>query len=432
VWLQRITVLVDLAVVWFFWAQLRSDDEPIGWAPRKSKMYLGGAGTLCVLIFSIYLASFPGEWMKTHLPQLSSLQAVLFEGDVDPVTGRPLSLFSNRLVLTDQSFVIDPEKLDKIAVSRSFRGRDLRSAVLHLTDLRKADFAGAQLQGASLGLAQLQGALLNLAQLQGASLELAQLQGASLYKAQLQGASLKGAFLQSASLEWAQLQGTSLYQAQASGASFFSAQLQGAWLEYAQLQGASLREAQLQGASLKGALLQGALLHEAQLQGASLREAQLQGTHGSPKNVDLTDLDSIDATTRLSEKELERLADSIPLAMRNVFFWLVRSEEDVLDPNFWDNARSSQLQGEEFRRKRAMFLADLACLGDSAPYVASGLLRNLESSDPEFLDAEGLKLFTDRLLKGKSDPATCPGVRGFTDTDWAGLSKLSPETLMSR
>ena len=74
-----------------------------------------------------------------------------------------------------------------------------------------------------------------------------------------------------------------------------------------------------------------------------------------------------------------------------------------------------------------MFLADLACLGDSAPYVARGLLRNLKpKGDPEkFLDAGGLKLFTDRLLKGKSDPTTCPGIHGLTDTDWADLSKLT-------
>jgi hypothetical protein len=67
------------------------------------------------------------------------LQALLFEGGVDSVSGRPQSLFSNRLVLTNQSFVVDPEKLDKITVSRSFRGRDLRLAVLHLADLRKAE-----------------------------------------------------------------------------------------------------------------------------------------------------------------------------------------------------------------------------------------------------------------------------------------------------
>jgi len=89
-----------------------------------------------------------------------------------------------------------------------------------------------------------------------------------------------------------------------------------------------------------------------------------------------------------------------------------------------------------------MFLADLACVERPAPYVehpapyaARGLLRNLkEKVAPEFLDVAGLKLFTDRLLKGKSDPTTCPGVRGLTETDWADLSKLSSDTLtlMSR
>src|SRR5262249_27610057 len=70
VWLQRLTVLIDLAVVWYCWVGLRSDNDPIGWVPRKAKMYLGGAATLCVVIFSIYLATFPGEWLKTHLPEL--------------------------------------------------------------------------------------------------------------------------------------------------------------------------------------------------------------------------------------------------------------------------------------------------------------------------------------------------------------------------
>src|SRR5262249_32068796 len=134
VWLQRVAVLIDLALIWYFWIHLGSDDDPIKAVWRKAWMYPGGAGTLCVVIFSIYLATFPGEWIKTHLPEFSSLQKLLFEGDVDDVTGRPRSVFSNRLVLTDQSFV-DPEKLDKITVSRSFRGRDLSLAVLRRTDL---------------------------------------------------------------------------------------------------------------------------------------------------------------------------------------------------------------------------------------------------------------------------------------------------------
>jgi uncharacterized protein YjbI with pentapeptide repeats len=84
------------------------------------------------------------------------LREELFAGVVDEISGRPRSLFSNRLVLTDQSFV-DAEKIEKIEVSRSFRGQDLRQAVLNRADLRKADFTGAMLNGASLDDAKLQG-----------------------------------------------------------------------------------------------------------------------------------------------------------------------------------------------------------------------------------------------------------------------------------
>src|SRR5215510_7438932 len=64
VWVQRIAVLIDLALIWYFWTHLRSDENPITGVLRKASMYLGGAGTLCVVIFSTYLATFPGEWMR--------------------------------------------------------------------------------------------------------------------------------------------------------------------------------------------------------------------------------------------------------------------------------------------------------------------------------------------------------------------------------
>src|SRR6516162_3078719 len=60
--------------------------------------------------------------------------------------------------------------------------------------------------------------------------------------------------------------------------------------------------------------------------------------------------------------------------------------------------------GRRSSGKRAKFLAYLACWDDSAPYVARGLLQILQPKDSQFLDADGRKLFTDRLLKGKSDP----------------------------
>jgi hypothetical protein len=338
VWLQRVAVLIDLALIWYFWTHLRSDEHPINGVLRKASMYLGGAGTLCVVIFSTYLATFPGEWMRVHLPEPALLQALLFEGEADFVTGRPRSVFSNRHVLFGQRFVVDPEKLDKITVSHSFRGRDLRWAVLTLADVRKADFTGAELQGASL------------------------------VGAERQGASLVNALVWRAfgtpNLDLADLANIDVHQKPWKDNETF-----GEWRD-----------------ATANSVPEGLLLHD---------------------------------------EVIKRLAILDPTGKKE--------PEDVLDQHYWDRARSPQPQSEEVRRKRAMFLADLACLGDSAPYVARGLLRKLRpKGDPEFLDAGGLTLFTDRLLKGKSDPATCPGVRGFTDTDWAYLSRLGSETLMSR
>jgi hypothetical protein len=196
------------------------------------------------------------------------------------------------------------------------------------------------------------------------------------------------------------------------------------------------------------------LLYEAQLQGASLDGAQLQGAKlvnvwvwrafGTP-NLDLAELADIDVNDKPWEdnetfgKWRDTIANSVPAGRRRdqVIERLTRLDpelEDMLDQHSWDAAKSSQLQDEEVRRKRAIFLADLACVGSSAPYVAHGLLRNWTKSRDasEFVDADGIKLLSDRLLKGKSDPATCPGIRGLTDTDWVDLSKLGSEPLMSR
>jgi len=463
VWLHRVAVLIDLALIWYFWIHLRSDDDPIKGASRKAWMYLGGVGALCVVIFSACLATFPGEWVDEHLPELryvpttwrphwskkedwTSLHALLFEGAVDEVSSRPSSVFSNRLVLTNQS-VVDPEKLDKILVSHSFRGRDLRLAALSRADLRKADFTGAQLQGAWLNGAQLQGASLDRARLQGAWLSGAELQGARLNGAQLQGVRLDGARLQGARLNGLQLQGAWLSGAELQGARLDGAQLQGVRLDGARLQGASLDGARLQGAWLSGAELQGARLDGAQLQGVRLDGARLQGARlvkvlvwraSGTLNLSLADFRNIDAHQKpWKDNETyaewrDAIANSVPAGRRRdqAIAGLAvldptgkKEPKDLLDQRYWDRAHSSQPQGEEVWGKRAMFLADLACLDDSAPYVARGLLRILPPKDSQFLDAGGLKLFTDRLLKGKSDSTACPGVRGFTDTDWADLSK---------
>jgi uncharacterized protein YjbI with pentapeptide repeats len=519
VWLQRIALLIDLVLVWYFWNRIRSGDEPVlGRVPSKVWPIVGAAASFFVILFSLGLATFPGEWANDHLPNVrliptawppnwsnkshwTSLHERLFLGEIDQVSGRPGSLFSNRLVVTDQSFV-DPDKLDKIDVSRSFRGRDLRGMVLTGVDLRKADFTGAvlndasfkktrlqdarfacagsrylvgctQLQGARFTGAQLQGANLAGASLQGADLvdaelqradlvdaELqgahlfdAKLQGADLGEAELQGANLLRAELQGANLSDAKLQGADLGEAELQGANLLRAELQGTNLVRAKLQGADLGEAELQGAYLIDAKLQGANLFDAKLQGANLTDAELQGANliralvwrvrGSP-HIDLTDIDQLDFDTKpwaenAGQQLLGRTAfadwcrsvlEDIPADTRNItsgrLLALDPAEEkersDLISAEFWKRAASASPQGEERRMRLAAVLADLGCSSDTPPYVARGLLKNGR------LEAAGSQVaaVADRLRKGRSDLATCPGIEGFTDQDWRDLDRLIP------
>jgi uncharacterized protein YjbI with pentapeptide repeats len=300
VWLQRAAILVDVVIIWYFWGRIRiGDASPWGHAVSKALWMPRKVLTFCVLAFSVMIATFPGEWAHRTLTyrcgapaflqddptkkRLISLHELLFARAIDEVTSRPVSLFSNLLVLTDQSFV-DHDKLDKIDISRSFRGRDLRQAVLSGADLRKADFTGAMLDGATIERAKLQKARFGCANvessctsLRGARLRQSQMQEAYLRRAQLQGASFDFAKLQGANLERAQLQGASLYGAKLQGAALDQAKLNGAFLRAAELQGASLNNAKLQGAWLEDAEMQGALLDEATLYFANLEQAQLQG-----------------------------------------------------------------------------------------------------------------------------------------------------------
>ncbi|MGB6177173.1 MAG: pentapeptide repeat-containing protein, partial [Methylocella sp.] len=276
-WVQRFAVLVDVILLWRLWPAALNGRSRLMWRlDRGGNGWPGGlaltgryiawlAACLIPLGLAFGAATFPGEWLDEHAgnkqwipsngvtawlgakderdkPTWTSFHDLLFNGDVDDVTRRRKSLFSNTLVLPhfdalEAAKIGDPKKLDGVTHSMVLRGRHLESAVFDNADLRKVDLTDARLRGARLDSAQLQGASLESAQLQGASLRLARLQGASLKSAQLQGASF--------------------YQAQLPGAVLFGAGLQGASLYGAQLQGASLEFAQLQGAALDGAQLQG-------------------------------------------------------------------------------------------------------------------------------------------------------------------------------
>ena len=476
VWLQRLFLLIDLAIIWYFWGRVRSGDEPIvARVPTRASQIAGLAATVLLFLFSVSVATFPGEWADEHIPTWTSLRELLFAG-VNELSARPSS-FSSRLVLNDQSFV-DLDKLDKVEVSRSFRGRDLREAVLERADLRKADFTGAnlyrakldgaklqstqfgcaivseqvfqcanlrrawlqyaQLQGANLVQARLQGAVLTDAQLQGAGLNSAELQGAYFGAAHLQDADLSEAHLQGADLVQAQLQGAVLERAELQGANFEKANLQGAFLSGARLQGANFDRAQLLGAYLGKAELQGANFDKTQLRGGSLAEAQVWRTRGNPE-IDLTNLNTVNMDAKPWEHS--GAANSTFAAWRDGILGAIPAGEyrdaareriSTLDPapgkepkdvshaEFWKKAISVAPQGEERQRRLATFLADLACSSRSAPYVARGLLRFGLNEAP----GTQFAAMQERLRKGKSDQIDCPGAKGLTDKDWENLDEL--------
>jgi class 3 adenylate cyclase/uncharacterized protein YjbI with pentapeptide repeats len=332
-WWHRIAVLLDLMFLWMLWFGVsRGERGILGWRKIRRCRWQWGLASLVPFLLVFTIATFPGEWLDeklppvrlipttwkawTLLPNVEAIQAagsgwatlheLLVAGQVNLVTRRTRSLWSNVLVLPNFE-VGDRVKVDaegKIAISSdalSLRGRSLEGAVLAFAHLRKADFTGASLAGAVFNGADLREAKfecdwisgpggsagffpagfkdesIRCAQLRGADFSIAQLQRASFNGAQLQEAIFIDPHLQGTKFDNAQLQGAFLAGAPLQGASFIRAQLQGAYLPAAKLQGANLQSAQLQGAELSKAQLQLASLMFTNLQGANLYEAQLQG-----------------------------------------------------------------------------------------------------------------------------------------------------------
>jgi uncharacterized protein YjbI with pentapeptide repeats len=251
--------------------------------------------------------------MTVPFPVLTWARKTLVEGKVNPASRRPISPFSNRLVLPgleviDHAKFDSDAKFDAVRETVSLRYRHLEGAVLTDAGLRKADFTAALLQNALLDHADLRGAKFESADwrkqpgrpresirtnLDSASLDGARLQGALLDGASLKGASLNTASLQGASLDHASLQGAVLDGASLQGAVMTSGHLQGASLDGAHLVGASLASVELQAASLLSAELAGAMMVNAHLEGATLDYAHLEGTNLDRAHLQASSLDYV-------------------------------------------------------------------------------------------------------------------------------------------
>jgi hypothetical protein len=212
-WTQRLTLLVDLGLIWWLWRRVVSGRAKAKQRPVAKTAWaaVGLALSFCVLLFSWPIATFPGEWQENRLSALDRASRIvsfrnwIFKSPVDATTRRRRLPLSNTLVLTGLNLyeglgIDDPEKAKWHDFVFRARGRDLRGAIFDLATLPKVDFEGADLGGASFKGAQLKDVSFKSAQLKDASLEDAHLERASFNGGHLRGANLSGAQLEEATL----------------------------------------------------------------------------------------------------------------------------------------------------------------------------------------------------------------------------------------
>lgn len=288
-WVQRLCLLIDLAVIWFFWKRIRDGDDPIlPRVPPKVWEGIGIATTVLIAWFSVGVAYFPGELAERigldrvlftggddglHLRSLNDL---LFSDDIDLATSRPLGLLNNRIVLPGQSFAhVGPTY--HAGGRRSFSGRDLSYAILDRTDLGDADFSGSILRHARLIGAKLDGANFLYAKLDDADARDAQFRNVSFALASVERALFLGAKFVGARFSGSSLSAARFYRAVMIGSGFHYASLLGAQFNGAELGGTLFLSSDLRGASFVGASLVGTHFANSCLDLASFHRAHLDG-----------------------------------------------------------------------------------------------------------------------------------------------------------
>ncbi|MBX3568823.1 MAG: pentapeptide repeat-containing protein [Rhizobiaceae bacterium] len=462
--LHRLVVIADLVLIWFFWPRI---DQIVrvrdGVAVKEKRIKRGRAfkalsmsSAAVTFVVSVFVATFPGEPLHGNgiaalidkvVPRIRvacdggrstlgqscerlSFSGALFDGPVNEVTGYPISLFSNRLVLTNRDFVdLDETKLAEIETTRSLRGRNLERAILVNTDLRKADFTSARMIGADLSRARLQGARFGCdvvktereedpnsttyeqcvdltkarfasAKLQGASLVGATLDGSSFENAEAQGASFRGAQMNGANLENASLTLADLSSSRLVGASLVGTDLRGARLFFSNLRGATFVQADLRGADMGTPLFLrfGIRLDLAMFLAADLRQANASPPRNLNRRHVVIDDVNTDGPAFASPDEFNAFSvqtlATIPDWAENA---LIKSRLDRLSPQApfsrealdeWARGARSAIKIPTFEKgwavsvwtDRLVALVKLACSVDSSPHVAERLILASGSS----------------------------------------------------
>lgn len=386
-WWHRIALTLDLLIVWTLWPSITGGQIVHAFTRQRlktRKAQLLAGMSLLTLLFVSTISVFPGEWLERRLPSLyvvpikeakgyrwASIHELFMAGEVDLVSRKPKSLFSNRIVLPgldmmDRSKFDSESKISSLTHTVALRGRHLEGIVLSGSNLRKADF----------GAAHLQGAVLNGAQLQAASFD----------NAKLQGAQLDGAYVQMASFGNADLRGASFALADAQLASFNGADLRGAAMLISGLEGATFVLANVDGSSFAGSILHGVNFYGTTINGVDFRNATLwQSDHFQGSDLRLAG-----ATAERQSKvglrrhvAYEKLSELIEKHASDRSRQELRDRIAVLNCNSQSacqRASASFTKAEDdgpgYLASIVDILADAACSSEFSEAISEGLYRN--------------------------------------------------------
>ncbi len=207
------------------------------------------------LFFSLSIATIPEERMDramtafwpvdvpTNREQAGAprrafvLTALLFDGGVDMLSGRPASPFGRNLVVTDADLIQD-SAVGVGDTSVNLRLRDLRYGTFDRSDLHQADLTGAVLTGASLRQTNLIAVKAEQAVFFGADLFRARFVPDTSIGPLVTAVNLRGADLRNANLAETNLQTATLYDALFEGAVLTGTQMDAEMIAEAKRQGA--------------------------------------------------------------------------------------------------------------------------------------------------------------------------------------------------
>jgi uncharacterized protein YjbI with pentapeptide repeats len=341
----------------------------------------------------------------------------------------------------DESDIRGVDLRDAVGWRLTGERAQLQYALLTGARFQRSIFSGSQFQRAKLEHARMHFAVFDRALFQEARFDFAHLAGTSFHYAQLQGASLRQVQLQGASLNDAEFQGAELFAVKLNGASLYGARLEGASLARAELIAASLQNASLAGASLTYAQILSVSMQGAFFRGTDMSNANVFRSEPPTPEPTKSNTSAINYSTsfRSSRFRSEKLQDSHVLDWQSEFYissrfknvdktinlynFLLPSKNIDVDLNIsrkWFDVQKSNKNYNRFILARNDEWVTISCSSSNGQFVARALV-NRYYSDVSIAD---FVQFFDKLHEGRTSPAACPGVKGFTAADWERLDEL--------